>query len=115
MEAQGTKAVMGGEVSGSQALVIGRGERFDCPRCGYARSLKRGEDGFRLYVLHEERCSPTMGRQLWFRFITEDDLNWSSWEEKRMLLFPAPSGDPTLLDGLNTISHARHSNGAMRT
>lgn len=82
--------MMGGEGSGGQALAIGRGERFGCPRCGYARSLKPGEDGFQLYVLHEERCIPTVGGQLWFRFITEDDLNWSSWREERVLLFPAP-------------------------
>lgn len=81
--------MMGGEGSGGQALAIGRGERFECPRCGYARSLMPGEDGFQLYVLHEERCSRTMERQLWFPFITEDDLNWSSWEEERMLLLRA--------------------------
>lgn len=87
---QGTKARMGGEGSGDQALATGGGERFECPRCGYARSLKPGEDGFQLFVLHEKRCIPTMGRQLWFPFITEDDLNWSSWEKKGTLMFSVP-------------------------
>ena len=47
-----------------------------------------GEDGFRVYILHEERCNPARGRQLWFLFITEDDLDWRPPEE-RTLLFPA--------------------------
>ena len=40
-------------------------------------SLKPGEDGFRLYLLHEGRCNPPPGGQLWLSFVTEDDLDWS--------------------------------------
>lgn len=51
-------------------------EEFLCPRCGYRRTLSAGEDGFRLYLLHEERCRPQPGRQLWLPIITEDSLRW---------------------------------------
>lgn len=48
-------------------------EHFHCPRCGYFRALKHGEDGFRIYILHEQRCNPAVGGQIWLPFITEDD------------------------------------------
>ena len=50
-------------------------ERFHRTRCGYTRLLRPGEDGFRLYVLHEQRCNPELGQQLWFPFIRGDDSN----------------------------------------
>ncbi len=49
-------------------------EYFHCLRCGYDRPLRAGEDGFRIYILHEQRCNPTVGGQIWLPFITEDDL-----------------------------------------
>ncbi len=56
-----------------QIMTHNIGERFHCTRCGYTRLLRPGEDGFRLYVLHEQRCNPDLGQQLWFPFVTEDD------------------------------------------
>ncbi len=62
------------------------GERFHCPRCGYARPLKCNEDAFRLYVLHEQRCNPVVGGQVWLPFITEDNVDWSPGDDKRPVL-----------------------------
>jgi hypothetical protein len=62
------------------------GERFHCPRCGYTRPLVTGEDGFRLFLVHEQRCSPTAGEQLWLPFITEDALDWTRPEERMVRL-----------------------------
>ena len=64
------------------------GERFFCPRCRYARELKPGENGYNLYIIHEERCNPAVGRQLWLPCISEDDLNWFPSGEQ-MALRPA--------------------------
>ncbi len=49
-------------------------ERFACPRCGYTRPLRPGQDGFRVYRAHEARCRPEPGAQLWLAFVTEDDV-----------------------------------------
>ncbi len=68
--------------SGGQAVVVDSVERFLCPRCGYARPIKLGEDGLRLYLLHRERCTPAEGQQIWLPFVSEDDLDWSRWLEK---------------------------------
>ena len=51
-------------------------DRFICPRCTYSRPLKLGEDGYRIYLIHEERCNPACGRQLWLPCITEDNLDF---------------------------------------
>lgn len=58
-------------------------ESFYCSRCGYARPLKPGEDGFRIYTLHEQRCNPAAGEQIWLPFITEDDVVRPSAIDKR--------------------------------
>ena len=87
---QPTNAVMGVEGSGGQALSDNWGERFQCPSCGYTRPIQAGEDGFRLYLLHEERCNPPSGGQLWLPCITEDDPVWSLSEE-RTAVFPVSS------------------------
>ncbi len=50
-------------------------ERFRCSRCGYERPLADTEDGFRLYRLHEQRCCPGPGEQLWLPCINEDAPN----------------------------------------
>ena len=62
------------------------GERFYCPRCGYGRPLKPGEDGFRIYLIHEERCNPPYGRQLLLPCITEDDLDFIPVDPRRSLM-----------------------------
>ncbi|MFB3817707.1 MAG: hypothetical protein ACE147_08600 [Candidatus Methylomirabilales bacterium] len=49
-------------------------ERFYCPRCGYTRPLRPGQDGLRIYRAHEARCRPAPGAQLWLAFVTEDDV-----------------------------------------
>jgi hypothetical protein len=67
---------------GKSGLDGNGGERFACARCGYVRPLKQGEDGFRIYILHEQRCNPVEG-QTWLPFITEDDLPLPSGVEKR--------------------------------
>jgi hypothetical protein len=72
------------------------GERFHCPRCGYARQLKCNEDAFRLYVLHEQRCDPVVGGQVWLPFITEDNVALSPADDKRPLF--TGSRDPLQLD-----------------
>jgi len=71
---------------GQPATARSDAECFHCPRCGYARPLKRGEDGFRIYILHEQRCNPAVGGQIWLPFITEDDLVWPPATEKRAAL-----------------------------
>ena len=61
-------------------------DRFFCPRCGYSRPLKPGEDGFHIYLIHEERCNPVCGRQLWLPCITEDDLDFVPADAKGALV-----------------------------
>ncbi len=57
------------------AGLMGNGtEKFQCSRCGYGRPLRLGEDGYRVYILHEQRCNPALAGQTWLPFITEDDL-----------------------------------------
>ena len=61
-------------------------DRFSCPRCGYSRPLKPGEDGFRIYLIHEERCNPAYGRQLWLPCISENDLDFVPADAGRALV-----------------------------
>jgi len=67
---------------------VGRnmGERFYCPRGGYARPLKGNEDALRLHVLHEQRCNPVMGGHIWLSFITEDNVAWLPGDDNRSIL-----------------------------
>lgn len=57
-------------------------DRFYCSRCGYSRPLKPGEDGLQVYILHEKRCNPACGRQLWLPCITEDELGSLSSDQR---------------------------------
>ena len=74
---------------GETELTGNGGERFTCPRCAYARPLRHGEDGFRIYILHEQRCNPAVGGQIWLPFITEDDTVWPSEDDKAPALLDA--------------------------
>jgi len=81
---------------GEPATARSDAECFHCPRCGYSRPLKHGVDGFRIYILHEQRCNPALGGQIWLPFVTEDDLVWPPATEKRAALLGSrqvPQGD----------------------
>jgi hypothetical protein len=89
-----------------EGLVVGdMSEHFNCSRCGYARLLKAGEDGFRLYLLHEGRCNQSMGQQLWLPCITEDALDWNRPDERmhrlRLLLSKSGSSGTKDLGGVS--------------
>ncbi len=81
---------------GEAATAPSDGEFFHCQRCGYDRPLTSGEDGLRIYILHEQRCKPVPGGQIWLPFINEDGVI-SSWPEdkrpplRRSRVHPAPS------------------------
>ncbi len=81
---------------GKPAATRSDAESFYCPRCGYARPLKYNEDGFLIYILHEQRCSPVVGGQIWLPFITEDNVAWAPGDDKRPVLLG--SRDPLQVD-----------------
>ena len=90
------EAAIGDEARLGQTSTTDRGERFQCPSCGYTRLIRIGEDGFRLYLLHEERCKPGIGGQLWLSCINEDNPVWHPSEERVVVpsaSFPIPRTD----------------------